>query len=95
MGKKMAAAAALVEAKPYGLKEACELVKRAAYAKFDESVDLALRLGVDPKRADQMIRAPRCCRMGPERNCEWWFLPKARKSRKRVRLAPTTWEPKN
>ena len=56
MGKKMAAASASIESKPYGLKEACELVKRSAYAKFDESVDLALRLGVDPKRADQMIR---------------------------------------
>ena len=56
MGKKMAASSALVETKPYGLKEACELVKRTTYAKFDESVDLALRLGVDPKRADQMIR---------------------------------------
>jgi len=56
MGKKMAAAENQVEAKVYGLKEACELVKRTAYAKFDESVDLALRLGVDPKRADQMVR---------------------------------------
>jgi large subunit ribosomal protein L1 len=56
MGKKMTAAAGFLEAKPYGLKEAVELVKRAAYAKFDESVDLALRLGVDPKRADQMVR---------------------------------------
>jgi len=56
MGKKMTAAAGLLEVKPYGLKEAVELVKRAAYAKFDESVDLALRLGVDPKRADQMVR---------------------------------------
>ena len=56
MGKKMEAAAKLVEPRPYGLKEAVEIVKRAAYAKFDESVDLALRLGVDPKRADQMVR---------------------------------------
>jgi large subunit ribosomal protein L1 len=56
MGKKWAAAAQKVEAKPYGLKEAVALVKQTAYAKFDESVDLALRLGVDPKRSDQMVR---------------------------------------
>jgi large subunit ribosomal protein L1 len=56
MGKKMAAAAALIESKPYGLKDAVELVKKTAHAKFDESIDLALRLGVDPKRADQMVR---------------------------------------
>jgi large subunit ribosomal protein L1 len=38
------------------LREAVDAVKRSAYTKFDESVDLALRLGVDPKRADQMVR---------------------------------------
>lgn len=56
MGKKWQAAAAKVEPRAYGLKEAAELVKQLAYAKFDESVDLALRLGVDPKRSDQMVR---------------------------------------
>ena len=56
MGKKMKEAAAKMEPRFYGLKEAVGLVKQAAYAKFDESVDLALRLGVDPKRSDQMVR---------------------------------------
>jgi large subunit ribosomal protein L1 len=56
MGKKMKAAEAKIEPRAYGLKEAVGLVKQAAYAKFDESVDLALRLGVDPKRSDQMVR---------------------------------------
>lgn len=42
--------------KNYGLQEACTLVKQAAYAKFDESVELHVRLGVDPKQADQMVR---------------------------------------
>jgi large subunit ribosomal protein L1 len=56
MGKKMKAALAKVEPRLYGLKEAVEVVKQTAYAKFDESVDMALRLGVDPKRADQMVR---------------------------------------
>ncbi len=56
MGKKMKAAMEKVEPRAYGLREAVETVKTLAYAKFDESVDLALRLGVDPKRSDQMVR---------------------------------------
>ncbi|MEK7268419.1 MAG: 50S ribosomal protein L1 [Nitrospirota bacterium] len=56
MGKKMKAASSKVQSRPYGLKEAVELVKQATYAKFDESVDMALWLGVDPKRSDQMVR---------------------------------------
>ncbi|MGE3153128.1 MAG: 50S ribosomal protein L1 [Nitrospiraceae bacterium] len=56
MGKKMQAALKKVEARAYPLKDAVELIKQAAYAKFDETVDLALRLGVDPKRSDQMVR---------------------------------------
>src|SRR2546428_9820140 len=56
VGKKWKAAAALVEPRPYDLREAVELVKRTAYAKFDETVEMALRLGVDPKRSDQMVR---------------------------------------
>jgi large subunit ribosomal protein L1 len=56
MGKKMKAASEKIEPCSYGLREAVEAVKGGAYAKFDESVDLALRLGVDPKRSDQMVR---------------------------------------
>jgi large subunit ribosomal protein L1 len=56
MGKKWKAAKALVGDKVYGMQEAIELVKRTAYAKFDETVEMALRLGVDPKRSDQMVR---------------------------------------
>jgi large subunit ribosomal protein L1 len=40
----------------YSVEEACALVKKATYAKFDETVDLAVRLGVNPKHADQMVR---------------------------------------
>src|ERR1700704_3958607 len=56
MGKKWKAAKALVGDKLYGMQEAIELVKRTAYAKFDETVEMAFRLGVDPKRSDQMVR---------------------------------------
>ena len=56
MGKKIKAALEKVEPRAYGLREAVETVKKGAFAKFDESVDLALRLGIDPKRSDQMVR---------------------------------------
>lgn len=56
VGKKMKAALAKVEPRQYSLKEAVDLVKQVAHKKFDESVDLAIRLGVDPKRSDQMVR---------------------------------------
>lgn len=42
--------------KKYSLPEACVLLKQTARAKFDETIDLAVKLGVDPKHADQMIR---------------------------------------
>ncbi len=40
----------------YSVEEACALVKQAKFAKFDETVDIAVRLGVNPKHADQMVR---------------------------------------
>ena len=56
-GKKFKAVAALVDPnKRYGLEEAISLIKKTARTKFDETVDLAVNLGVDPKQADQMLR---------------------------------------
>jgi large subunit ribosomal protein L1 len=56
-GKKYKEAAALVDrAKRYTLEEAIGLAKKTAKVKFDETVDLAVNLGVDPKQADQMVR---------------------------------------
>ncbi len=55
-GKKYAAAAAQVETRPYPLEEAVPLVQKVKFAKFDETVELHVRLGVDPKHADQMVR---------------------------------------
>ena len=51
-----AAVAALHPRQFYGPREAVERVKASAFAKFDESVDVAVRLGVDPKHADQIVR---------------------------------------
>jgi large subunit ribosomal protein L1 len=50
------ASEAVERSKLYGLEEAVALLKEAPAAKFDESVDLAINLGVDPKHADQMVR---------------------------------------
>ncbi len=44
------------ETKEYTIEEAVKLLKEAKYAKFDESVDVAIRLGVNPKYSDQMVR---------------------------------------
>jgi len=57
MGKKMDSAVKKVEAgKEYSLEEAVKIVKETSYTKFDETVDMALNLGVDPKKSDQMVR---------------------------------------
>jgi len=55
-GKKYSAAAATVEERPYEIREAVGTAKSAAFSKFDESVEIAMRLGVDPRHADQMVR---------------------------------------
>jgi large subunit ribosomal protein L1 len=55
-GKKFAAAAKLVEERPYTLEEAVPLVQKIKFAKFDETVEVHMRLGVDPKHADQLVR---------------------------------------
>ncbi|MBI3264863.1 MAG: 50S ribosomal protein L1 [Acidobacteria bacterium] len=55
-GKKFAAAKSQVPVKPLAIEEAVPLMQKVKYVKFDETVELAFRLGVDPKHADQMVR---------------------------------------
>ena len=55
-GKNFREAAAKVERRPYAVEEALDLVKDSAFAKFDETVEVAMRLGVNPRHADQMVR---------------------------------------
>ncbi|MGH9683994.1 MAG: 50S ribosomal protein L1 [Candidatus Acidiferrales bacterium] len=55
-GKNIDRARKLVEARPYKFEEAAELLRKAHFVKFDETVELVLNLGVDPKQSDQMVR---------------------------------------
>ena len=56
ISKNLTQARSLVEKRPYTIGEAIPLLQKAKYAKFDETVDLTLRLGVDTRHADQMVR---------------------------------------
>src|ERR1700731_1664284 len=55
-GKKYQAGLKLVEARDYPLAQAVPLLQKIKFAKFDETVEIHMRLGVDPKHADQMVR---------------------------------------
>ncbi len=56
-GKNIKNAKGLIDrSQLYGIDEALELIKKGSFAKFDETVDVSVRLGVDPRKADQMIR---------------------------------------
>ncbi len=55
-GRKYDEARAAVEDRPYGLEEALQRIKDGSFAKFDETVEVAIRLGVNPRHADQMVR---------------------------------------
>ncbi len=55
-GKNVEKARKQVEARPYDLKSAVDLLQKVKFAKFDETVEVTMRLGVDPKHADQMVR---------------------------------------
>jgi large subunit ribosomal protein L1 len=55
-GKNIDRARKMVEARPYRLEEAAEVLRKAHFVKFDETVELVLNLGVDSKQSDQMVR---------------------------------------
>ena len=56
-GKKYVAAKAMVTEKSYGLKDAIALLKKTSTTKFDSSCEVHIRLGIDPKQTDQMVRS--------------------------------------
>src|SRR5215467_9259878 len=55
-GKKYQAARQQVPARPHSIEEAVPLLQKIKFTKFDETVELSVRLGVDPKHSDQMVR---------------------------------------
>ena len=56
-GKKYREAASQVDqSRVYSIDEAVELTKKVAFAKFDETVEVGMTLGVDPRKADQLVR---------------------------------------
>jgi large subunit ribosomal protein L1 len=55
-GKKYTAARQQVPAKPHTIEQAVPLIQKVKFTKFDETVEMAVRLGVDPKHSDQMVR---------------------------------------
>jgi large subunit ribosomal protein L1 len=55
-GKNITKARQAVENRPYPMQEAVALLQKVKFAKFDETVEITMRLGVDPKHADQMVR---------------------------------------
>src|SRR6185295_8933367 len=55
-GKKYQAAREQVPTRPHTIEEAVPLLQKVKFSKFDETVEMAVRLGVDPKHSDQMVR---------------------------------------
>jgi len=55
-GKNITKARQAIEKRPYPMQEAVTLLQKVKFAKFDETVEITMRLGVDPKHADQMVR---------------------------------------
>src|SRR5512143_3618156 len=90
-GKKFTAAAAKVDtAKLYDVPQAVALVKSAAFAKFNETVEIAMRLGVDPKHADQMVRGTVVLPHGLGKSTRVAVVASGRGSRRPRTRAPTS-----
>lgn len=80
IGKKYKEAAAKIEkGKAYTLADAIKLVRQTATAKFDETVELACKLGVDPKKADQMVRGTTVLPFGTGKKVRVLVLTKGEK----------------
>ena len=87
-GKKYLEAASKVEERLYQLDEAVAVAKESAYAKFDESLEMALRLGVDPRHADQMVRGTVVLPHGTGKSSRVVVFATAKRSRRPRTLAP-------
>ena len=85
---------ASIATKLYPLAEAVKMVKSRANAKFDETVEIAMNLGVDPRHADQMVRGVCNLPNGSGRTLEVAVFARGRRPTKRRRLAPTSSAPR-
>ena len=72
--------------KEYSLEEASKLLKEITFSKFDASVDLDVRLGVDPKKADQMVRGVVSFPHGVGKDVKVWYYALLIRSRKQKML---------
>ena len=100
-GKKFLAAAKQVEQRPYQLNEAVPLVQKIKFAKFDETVEVHMRLGVDPKHADQMVRGTVVLPNGLGKSKKVLViasgdkLQRSRSGRRRLSSAAKRWSPRS
>jgi hypothetical protein len=89
-GKKYREKAQLIDqSRKYTLTEAVELVKQSATARFDESVDVAVRLGVNPRHADQMFAVPAACHSALASRSALWSSLRAMLPEPLRKLVPT------
>ena len=79
----------------YEPEKALEIVKSTATAKFDETIEVAVKLGVDPRHADQHVWEPWYCLMVPVKPEPFWFSPRERKLKKLRQQVLTLWEQRN
>jgi large subunit ribosomal protein L1 len=78
----------------YGLDEAIRAVKDNAKAKFDESVEISINLGVDPRHADQQVRGVVNLPSGTGRDVRVAVFARAGKADEATAAAPTSWAPR-
>jgi hypothetical protein len=74
--RQKAISAAVVPGKAYAFDEAVKIIKTATKAKFVESVDVAVRLGVDAKKSDQQVRGSTVLPRAPASPCAWRCSPR-------------------
>lgn len=85
MGKKLEKVKSSIDLnKEYSLEEAISLIKENSYAKFDETVDMAINLGVDPKKSDQMVRGTVVLPYGTGKNVRVLVFAKGEKEKEAI-----------
>lgn len=91
--KRKEALAKIDSAKAYSLTDACNLVKEVTSTKFDASVDLCVRLGVDPRKANQMVRGTVALPHGTGKDLKVLVLctPDRRRKQKQQVLITLVW----